>query len=483
MESEKHDRILTEETKFDVAIVGGGAAGTACAALLSQKGLRVVLLERRKNLGGRASTLEARGFKLDSGVHGIPCYDLGSLKKIEKELGIKLDLIDYRPLLAFYDAEEDICVEVFDFSIEGFKEVSRIWSPNGEFIKLLNYLKTVSDEEADELDSVSVKDFIQKFSPTHQFYQLIRAINGMITIEPHLGSAGEFVRSFSRLFSSKRPITYPRTGGIQSLSETMAEVAKSHDSLILTSAKVTEVIIKDKIARGVKGFFIDDKRNKEEFTIQASAVIISFPLQDLFKLVPASEFSERFVSKIESLKDKQSCAQGVMFAFKEELLKDMPWDPKCWGAIVFQPGEKPRYLSVPSALVDGVAPPGLHYMFYGIVVTPEEIKIRKDNRARIRQLKKEIYKLFPRLKDLKVWQYEGTSEMVLGTSKRVGMTGKFKPGNVAPDIEGLFFAGDTAGGNGPGLECTYDSALKCSKIVLDWIDEKKKAKNNENGSE
>jgi len=63
--------------------------------------------------------------------------------------------------------------------------------------------------------------------------------------------------------------------------------------------------------------------------------------------------------------------------------------------------------------------------------------------------------------------------MVLGTSKRVGLTGRFKPSNVSEDIDGLFFAGDTAGGHGPGLECTYDSAYNCSKAVLDWFADRK----------
>ena len=63
--------------------------------------------------------------------------------------------------------------------------------------------------------------------------------------------------------------------------------------------------------------------------------------------------------------------------------------------------------------------------------------------------------------------------MVLGTSKRVGMTGEYKPKNISNDIKGLFFAGDTAAGNGPGLECTFDSAYICSKIVFNWINEEK----------
>ncbi len=241
-----------KKTSFEVIIIGGGAAGTACAALLSKWGLRVLLIEKKKSLGGRASTMELpNGFYVDSGVHGIPYYDLGSLPKIAQELEITLDLVDYTPLLAFYDAEEEVCVEVPDFSNTGFKEVDRIWG-KGQFIKLLNLLRNSTDDLAAKLDNISVQDYLSHLSSNFPFQQLLKAINGMITITPELGSAGEFVRSFSKLFSSCRPITYPKAGGIQSISELMNKLCEENGGQILTATKVTEILVENKKIIGVK---------------------------------------------------------------------------------------------------------------------------------------------------------------------------------------------------------------------------------------
>ena len=460
-----------QKDSYDVVIVGGGAAGTACAALLSKKGLKVLLLEKRGYLGGRAASLTVRKlYKIDTGVHGIAYYDLGTLKKIEKELGFTFNLIDYEPLLAFYDAEKKLSVEVNDFSNDGFKEANKNWAPNNELIDLLDYLRATIDDDANSLDDVSVIEFIKRFSPSDQFYPLLTAINGMITILPELGSAGEFVRSFSRLFSSKRPITYPKEGGIQSLSEILAKICKENGGEIINSQTVDEIMIDDKKIVGIKANYKDEAGNNIEYELKSKSVITTFPIQYIFHYISEENFSEEFLFKIKNLKDKQSIALGAFFAFREELLEDFPWDPRCWGAIVFQPGKRPRYLSVPSALVKDVSPPGKHYMFYGLVSTPEEIKDRKATKENIRDLMEEINELFPRLKEFKEWELQGSGNMVLGTSKRVGLTGRFKPSNISEDIDGLFFAGDTAGGHGPGLECTYDSAFKCYHAVLEWFE-------------
>jgi squalene-associated FAD-dependent desaturase len=62
---------------FDVAIVGGGVAGLAAASALAEAGLRVLVLEARGGLGGRATAFKDRetGELVDNGQHVLfGCY-------------------------------------------------------------------------------------------------------------------------------------------------------------------------------------------------------------------------------------------------------------------------------------------------------------------------------------------------------------------------------------------------------------------------
>ena len=60
-----------------VAVIGGGIAGLATAALLAREGYAVTLLEQRTSLGGRAGSWEHDGFRFDTGPSWFPTRTCG----------------------------------------------------------------------------------------------------------------------------------------------------------------------------------------------------------------------------------------------------------------------------------------------------------------------------------------------------------------------------------------------------------------------
>ena len=83
------------DTRFDVVVLGAGLAGLAAAARLAESGARVLVLEARPGIGGRASSFSdpATGEVVDNGQHLLlGCYHetFAFLRRIDAERNVRV---------------------------------------------------------------------------------------------------------------------------------------------------------------------------------------------------------------------------------------------------------------------------------------------------------------------------------------------------------------------------------------------------------
>lgn len=87
---------MADVTRYDAVVIGGGFAGLSAACRLVRKGARVLVLEARARLGGRATAFEDRetGDLVDNGQHVLfGCYTdtFAFLKEIDALDHVRLD--------------------------------------------------------------------------------------------------------------------------------------------------------------------------------------------------------------------------------------------------------------------------------------------------------------------------------------------------------------------------------------------------------
>jgi phytoene dehydrogenase-like protein len=142
----------------DVIVIGGGIAGLGAARELARSGLRVVLLEARDRLGGRISTLKARGARhaVELGaefVHG----GNPELRALFRRAGVKMESVS-REMVELEDGR-------LTYHRDYWKNVARLIAripanTEGSFASFLRRSpKTFSPEERK-----SVRDYVESFN-------------------------------------------------------------------------------------------------------------------------------------------------------------------------------------------------------------------------------------------------------------------------------------------------------------------------------
>ncbi len=75
--------------KYDVAIIGAGIGGLVCGCYLAKAGLKTIIIEKNKTVGGYCSSFTRGKYSFDACVHAFSSYrEQGVLYRTIKDLGI-----------------------------------------------------------------------------------------------------------------------------------------------------------------------------------------------------------------------------------------------------------------------------------------------------------------------------------------------------------------------------------------------------------
>lgn len=134
---------------YDAIVIGAGTAGLASALVLSNKGKKVLVLEKQPVPGGFATTFKRKGFTFEGAVHCVDALAPGEeVREFLKANGVenRIDFIDLKDFARIIYPEHDL---VADFDCEGFK----------------GYLKEKFPEEAAGIDRLfcAFEKFFRQF--------------------------------------------------------------------------------------------------------------------------------------------------------------------------------------------------------------------------------------------------------------------------------------------------------------------------------
>jgi phytoene dehydrogenase-like protein len=317
-------------SKFDAIVVGAGHNGLVCSALLAKAGKKVLVLEANEQVGGAAITREfADGYSVSACAHLI--YQLQTEVRKELKLNPKLASSDMQTIALSEDGKH---VRIRGGSVEGVSDddAESFREFNTRMTRFANLLKTYLNKTPPRLGSTDFKDLatfarlgfdVRRLGreEMREFLRLIGMnihdelverfenplLKGALSLDAvlgtHLGprSPTTLFTYLYRLAGEEGRVSAPK-GGMGSVSDQLAHVAREAGVTIRTGMPVKRILIENGRAVGAE---TESGEKFESFTVISNAD----PKRTIMDLVGARHVETGFARRISHVRMRGNAAK------------------------------------------------------------------------------------------------------------------------------------------------------------------------------
>jgi phytoene dehydrogenase-like protein len=435
--------------KVDVAIVGGGAAGLVCAALLAHEGKRVALVERERTLGGRSRHWRYRGHEIGLGSHLVE--DPGdSLTRVCDLLGLRLAHSERSDSMPFWDRT-------------GWKPIQEYYGGAAKqgLKRCIEALVDTPYRELDAWDHASLREWMRQHTSDDGVFLVWEAISMLEQITSnwweHSASENLYVRKLHYELRRTAGYSFWPLGGWARLWSDLGEAIRGLGGTIVQPASVARVIVED---RAVKGLELSTGE-----VIEAECVVVSTPVWTLARLFDDGVLPWDLSERIALLRRNRNraCWIGWWIAAREPVIAMTEREMASFFATPrtglpgftlnftgYDPGVSPRgeYLTCVGAAFDAV----LHF----------------GDRAWIErkfdELWLDIEEMLPAARGA-IWKKRHLVT-TYGVVCKPGLVGAVRPDATVRGLEGLWLTGDTTRARGVGIDKAARSGITSAEAVL-----------------
>lgn len=217
------------ETKWDVVIIGAGAAGLTASIYLARAGKSVLLLDRATQIGGRAATTEMAAARVNLGPHAL----YRSALPILHEVGVKPQAASAKPpgMFLFKDSNgKSKAVPLVQLLLGTFLAFS-------EKLELIRFYSRLRKEDTSALHHVT----LQAYLDSHITSPRVRSIVGALVRVSTYTEAPDRVSAGAVIEQLKQSQVMYVDGGWQTIMNDLAVQARQAGVTIRTSASAQEI--------------------------------------------------------------------------------------------------------------------------------------------------------------------------------------------------------------------------------------------------
>lgn len=468
-----------------VVVIGAGIGGLGTAGLFAKKGYDVTVLEKNKNLGGRANVFEAEGFRFDMGPSWYLAPDLFEhyFDLLGEKVSDHLDLVRLAPSYRIFfnndpkplDIHSDIAVDSATFeAIEpGSAEKLRAYLKQSEYQyevatqhfmyknydNIFDFFNRRVMTEGQKLSVFSkMHSFVSKFFKSRKLQQVMEYTMVFLGTSPYEAPA---LYNLMSHMDFNQGVFYPR-GGFYELINALARIAEKNGAKLRTSSPVAEIVVEDGVTKGV---CLEDGQIVDADIVISNADIWFTETKLLapkWQTHPQKYWNKRVMAPSAfiiylGISEKLPSLIHHNLLFSEDWRKnfdDIYKDPRL-------PDEPSLYVCAPSVTDAGVAPDGKENLFV-LVPIASDLKMSEQEKEAysdkvLALMEKEMnlpglrekieYKRLYTVDDFAA-DYNAFKGSALGLAHTIWQTAIFRPNNQSKKVKGLYYVG--AGVN-PGI--------------------------------
>jgi phytoene desaturase len=427
---------------YDVIVIGGGYAGLAVGALLAHRDRSVLLIEKSKSLGGRASYMEKDGYTVEYGLHANRFASDGAAAAVFRRLDRELEFIAPGEPELWRDGE----------FLPLPNSVGKIFKspilPLGAKLSAARYLGKLVIGNPAKRYQVSMEELTAK-SDSDEVLDLLRVLSGIGIIAPDLrfSSAGEMAAFLKKALRAKVKVGYPE-GGTRQIIEALREEIEDNGQII-TANKVTRLMLKKGTINQVK---------TETAIYSSRAVVSAVPVQEVPDLFGGKDLPIKFVKLARELTPTAgiSLDVGLTRKISEQTGLVVTSNPVTMGQFT-------------SNIDPSMAPEGRQLLSWYYPLPQPWVKNTEKMEREEQLLRDLLAEMYPGIWDCVDWDRVMRLSMVDGFLPRPGQTRQDRPDFTVPSLDNFFLCGDTTRAEGTGGDTAFNSAIHVSRLVEDFL--------------
>ena len=477
-------RIRGLRESYDAVVVGAGPGGLSTAALLCQKGLKVLVVEQKSEIGGRYRAIKFAGCRVDiaehllsgmvndlSDAYAIRVFNKLGLPLRQKEIHWVMGLVgrEGAPPIEFFamDRKKGIA-NFFDFfSFAAGLPLGE--DEKNEMSRLFHLMADMSPEALRKQVNVSFADWLNAHTENVVVNMVLAGVTGPLqgstADQVNIGQMAHIFGTFPRIGAV--PFWYPADGMLaDAIIAPLANYIRSHGGEIVTGVKARRVLFEGRKVTGV--WLRDDDETLME--VHAPQVILGFPIQFAFgtrRLVPDEFLTPSWQTSVAKMRELSHEDLTVFYLLDRKVIPDEYYG---WIHVFEAESGTPTYVGdwILGDTINAQVPPGKQLVGsyitahfpnteFGLDASPGQVW------KAMAQWEKSVSKVFPdfmrhvevRTHNLQVnWGRYSYAVMPEEISVR------------APEVDGLYFAGDSIlSVSSLASDKVYDVALKCAEAV------------------